>query len=75
MEENVLRREILLQGYYGIGNWLRKVRFEEELSRDHLVRDDIDKMADYCYSLLASMLLRVKNLPLNISCCHNCVRG
>lgn len=56
MEENVLRREILLQGYYGIGNWLRKVRFEEELSRDHLVRDDIDRMADYCYSLLASMI-------------------
>ena len=56
MEENVLRKEILLQGYYGIGNWLRKVRFEEELSRDKHAMNDIDRMADYCYPLLVSML-------------------
>lgn len=53
-----LKKEILLRGYYGIGNWLMQHKFELALSGDKEVIGEVQGLVDRCYGLLTAKLFQ-----------------
>ena len=51
-----IEKEILLRGFYGIGNWLRQHKFESMLSQETDAMNDIYELQNLYYNLLSGKL-------------------
>ena len=53
-----LEQEILVRGYYGIGNWLRQHWFEEALAMDDDAMGEVQSLVGKYYDLLTNKLFK-----------------